>query len=80
MTGMNMGYDGPPSVLQCADHAARGFAGIAVALRGPDHHPGDLSRALLRAARRQRRLDHPGHRAGSAHPHHPVAPQLVTMG
>jgi hypothetical protein len=41
MTRMNIGHDGPASLLQGGDQAARGFPGIAAALRGPDHHPGD---------------------------------------
>jgi len=62
MTGVNMGYDGPPSFLQRGDQAARGFLRMAAALRGPDHDPGDLSRARLRTTRRQRRLDRPNRR------------------
>ena len=38
---MDMGYDGPSSLLQQGHEAARGFRRVAAALRGPDHHPGD---------------------------------------
>ena len=75
---MDMGYDGPSSLVQQGHEAARGFGCIAAALRGPDHYPGDLGRAGGGTARGQCRLHCPGHRPGSAHAHRPVAPQLVT--
>lgn len=80
MTGMDVGYDRPPGLLQHGDEAARGFPGIATALRGPDHDPGDLGRACRGTARRQGRLHCSCHRPGSADAQHPVAPQLVTTG
>ncbi len=76
---MDMGYDGPSSRLQHGHEAARGFLCIAAALRGPDHHPGDLGRTGGGTARGQCRLYCPCRRAGSAHARHPVAPHLVTF-
>jgi len=60
-------------ILQQGHEAARGFFAVTAALRGPDHHPGDLGRTGDGTARRQCRLRCPRHRAGSTHADHPVA-------
>ena len=77
---MDMGDDGPSSLLQHGDEAARGFLGIAPALRSPGHHPGDLSWGDTGTARRECSLHYPCRRAGGANTYYPVAPQLVTVG
>ena len=45
---MDMGHDGPSSLVQQDHEAVRGILSIAAALRGPDHHPGDLGRGRRR--------------------------------
>ena len=77
MARMDVGDDSPASRLQHGDEAARGFPGVAAALRGPHYHPGDLGRAGRRAARGQCRLDDSRRLAGSAYAQHPVTPHLV---
>ena len=42
---MEMGYDGPSSLVQQGHEAAGGFGCIVAALPSPDHHPGDFGRA-----------------------------------
>ena len=77
---MNMGCYGPSGLPEHSHQAACRFLGVATALGLHAHHPGDLSGTSSGAAGRHRHLYCSDRITGVANPHHPVTPQLMTLG
>ena len=77
---MNMGGNGPSRLPEQGHEPACRFLGVATALGLHAHHPGNLGGTSGRATGRHCHLHCSDRMTGVAHPYHPVAPQLMTLG